>query len=114
MAKYRNDNAPQQNPRREPWKKPSEGLVRLAILLGVVVLIVIAGMNLYETRRERMELNDRMAQLVTAINTKPATPAPTRAPGPDPAKVYTVRTEGSPSLGSRGAPITIVEFSDFQ
>jgi hypothetical protein len=108
MAKHRNDNAPSQ------WKKPSEELVRLAILVGVVVLIAIAGMNLYETRHQRSELNDRMAQLVTAIKTKPASPAAPRPEGPDPDKIYTVKTEGAPSFGPNGAPIKIAEFSDFQ
>jgi protein-disulfide isomerase len=111
MAKYRTNNAPERDSSTEVSKKTSER-VRIGILVGVAALIVIAGMNLYETRRQRTELNDRMAQLVAAINTKPSTPAPSR--GPDPAKVYTVRTDGSPSLGSKGAPITIVEFSDFQ
>jgi len=98
-----------------PWKKPSDGLVRLAILVGVAVLIAIAGMNLWETRNQRRELNDRMAELVTAINTKPASPAATpRTTGPDPDKVYTVKTEGAPSIGTKGAPIMIAEFSDFQ
>jgi hypothetical protein len=114
MAKYRNDSPQSQNARGVPWKKPSDALVRLAILVGVAALIVIAGMNLLETRRQRRELNDRMAQLVTAINTKPASPAAPRPTGPDPDKVYTVKTEGTPSFGPRGAPITIAEFSDFQ
>jgi hypothetical protein len=70
-------------------------------------------MNLYETRRQRTELNDRMAQLVTAVSTKPAAPAP-RPTGPDPEKVYTVKTEGAPFKGPSGAPITIAEFSEFQ
>jgi hypothetical protein len=109
MAKKRNDNAPSQ------WKKPSEELVRLAILVGVAALIAIAGMNLYETRRQRSELNERMTQLVTAINTKPASPAAAPRPtGPDPDKVYMVKTEGAPSFGPNGAPIKIAEFSDFQ
>ena len=34
--------------------------------------------------------------------------------GPDPAKVYTVRTDGAPAKGRLGAPIVIAEFSDFQ
>jgi hypothetical protein len=34
--------------------------------------------------------------------------------GPDPNKVYTVKTEGSPFKGPKNAPVTIAEFSDFQ
>ena len=113
MAKYRIDNGPEQEP-------PSEGSssgVRLAILIAVVALIVITGMNLYEIRRRRTELNDQLGQLAAALNTRPANPANPAAPdptGPDPKKVYTVKTEGAPSLGPKTAPIKIAEFSDFQ
>jgi hypothetical protein len=110
VAKHKNEP---QYPRRGLWK-PSDELVRLALLVGVVLLIVIAGMNLLETRRQGTELNDRMAQLLTAINTKPATPTATPRTGPDPDKVYTVKIEGAPSFGPKGAPITIAEFSEFQ
>ena len=34
--------------------------------------------------------------------------------GPDPDKVYPVKTGGAPSKGRTGAPIVIAEFSDFQ
>jgi hypothetical protein len=54
-----------------------------------------------------------MAQLASSINTKPAAPAP-RPTGPDPDKVYTVKTEGAPFVGPGDAPITIAEFSEFQ
>jgi hypothetical protein len=91
--------------------------IGIGILIGVVALIAIAGMNLYETRQQRLELNDRMAQLATAINARPAAPnpaQPARPSGPDPAKVYTLKTEGAPIEGSKSAPIQIVEVSDFQ
>jgi hypothetical protein len=114
MAKDRSDNAPQPEPRRQLLKKPSDGLIRLAILVGVAALVVLTGMNVYQTRQQRAELNDRMAQLVTALNTKPAAAPPQRPTGPDPDKVYTVKTEGAPFKGPSGAPITIAEFSEFQ
>lgn len=113
MAKYRPENAPEPEPRKQPVKKSYDGLMRVAILVGVAALVVIGGMNLYETRRQRTEFNDRMAQLVTAVGTKPAAPAP-RPTGPDPEKVYVVKTEGAPFKGPSGAPITIAEFSEFQ
>jgi protein-disulfide isomerase len=42
--------------------------------------------------------------------------APAAAPrrGPDPNKVYTVKTAGAPIKGPAEAKITLVEFSDFQ
>ena len=114
MAKNRPDNAAQPGPPRQPMKKSYDGLVRVGILVGVAALIVITGLNLYETRRQRTELNERMTQLATAINTKPAAAPPQRPSGPDPEKVYTVKLDGAPFKGPSGAPITIAEFSEFQ
>src|SRR5262245_44378634 len=91
--------------------------IPLGILVGVVVLIVIAGANLYETHQQRTEMNDRTTQLATAINARPAAPnpaQPARPSGPDPDKVYTVKVEGAPIEGSKSAPVQIVEISDFQ
>jgi protein-disulfide isomerase len=38
--------------------------------------------------------------------------APAR--GPDPNRVYTLKTAGAPFKGPESAPVTIAEFSDFQ
>lgn len=90
--------------------------IPLGIIIGVAVLVALTGLNVYETRQQRIEMNDRMTQLATAINSRPAAnpAAPARPSGPDPDRVYTVKTEGAPFEGSRSAPIQIVEISDFQ
>ena len=94
--------------------------ISVATLVGLVVLITIAALNLYETRRQRNEFTDRMTQVLNAVNMRvtanPANPTnpPPRPPGPDPDKVYTVKTQGAPTRGPQAAPIKIAEFSDFQ
>ena len=45
---------------------------------------------------------------------KVAAAEPKRRRGPDPNKVYTVATAGSPTKGPANAKVTLVEFSDFQ
>ena len=108
------DSTPEHEPRTQGPRKPDR--VWVIILAGVIVLIAIAALNLYETVRQRSEFTDRMTQVLNAVNTRP-TPNPTnspRPPGPDPDKVYTVQTQGAPARGPNGAPIRIAEFSDFQ
>jgi hypothetical protein len=115
MAKQKHDNYPTPAPdpdRQQPVRKSSDGLIRVGILVGIGLLVVINAMNLYETRRQRIELNERIAQLGTSVNPKPA--APPRPTGPDPNKLHTVKTDGAPFLGPSNAPVTIAEFSEFQ
>jgi protein-disulfide isomerase len=83
--------------------------IPLAILIGMVILIALTALNVYETRRQRIEFNDRIVQL-GSLMIRP----PTRPSGPDPDKIYTVKTESAPIEGSRSAPVQIVEISDFQ
>jgi hypothetical protein len=107
---------------QEPPSKvrPAPDRIAIAILFGLVVLITISALNLYETHRQRNEFTDRMTQVLNAVNARltanPANPnnPPPRPPGPDPDKVYTVRTQGAAARGPNGAPIKIAEFSDFQ
>ena len=114
MAKYKNQNDIKSDSPGPSVKNGSNRSIGLAILVGVAALVVLAGLNLYETRKQRTELSGQMSQMLTALNTRPAAPQPQRPSGPDPDKVYTVKTEGAPFEGPQNAPITIAEFSDFQ
>ncbi len=96
-----------------PW------LVRIATLVGLGVLIWMNAAALREAKDGRRELGDRLGrlegqvgQLATKVDSAARAAQPSR--GPDPNRVYTVRTEGSPAEGPATAPIVIAEFSDFQ
>jgi hypothetical protein len=92
------------------------GLMAGGTLAGVVVLILLGYMNWQETRAVQKSLDDRLDKVETRLadlaRARPAA-APARE-GPDPDRVYSVKTDGAPIKGPAGAPITIAELSDFQ
>ncbi len=97
----------------------SSWLVRIATLAGLGVLIFMSASALREAREGRRETGDRLARIegqVGQLSAKVDAAARASAPqrGPDPNRVYNVRTEGSPAEGPATAPIVIAEFSDFQ
>ena len=90
------------------------GLMAGATLLGVVMLMLLGFMNWQETRDVRRSLDDRLDKMEARLgeNSRPAPAAARR--GPDPERVYSIKTDGAPMKGPAAAPVTIAEISDFQ
>ena len=120
MAKRNRETSPERVPYAPPPGRGSEGTQRFAMQAGIAILLVLGGMSWSEMRGIRKEMGDKLAQLdakVAQLQTKvdaaaKSSPPPQR--GPDPNKVYSVKTEGAPAIGSPSAPVIIAEFSDFQ
>lgn len=119
MSKHNRDQGQGRGPAMEQPPLLGPGGMRFVTLLGVAVVAFITAVNWNETRRLQLSLNERLNQIdnrLTQMSGKLDSQARAAAPrqGPDPNKVYTVRTEGSPFTGPKSAPVTIAEFSDFQ
>ena len=87
-----------------------------------MVLLMVSFSNWREISRIQTSLDNRLgqinnqiAQVASKVGSGAARPAaqPSRR-GPDPQRVYQIKTAGAPAKGAASAPITIAEFSDFQ
>lgn len=96
------------------------GWVGLATLVGMVAVLGLSFASWRQLDRfnesldGRLEkIESRIGQLASKVDKLPAQAQPRRR-GPDPNKVYKVKTAGAPAKGPSNAPVTIAEFSDFQ
>ena len=91
-------------------------LIVAATLLGLSILggaYILVG-SVDRATEGIVALGSALAK-APAAQAQAAAPSPPPRRGPDPAKAYTVNTKGSPARGgSVNAPVTLVEFSDFQ
>ncbi len=92
----------------------------VATLVGVLAVLGFSFASWQKIDRIDQGLDDRfkkietrISQLATKVDKLPAQ-AQQRRRGPDPNKVYRVKTAGAPSKGPANAAVTIAEFSDFQ
>src|SRR5438128_906267 len=107
-----------------PMQRVSAGSSRwvgLAFIGGLAILIVCGYLTLLEMRgihgvldARLDQIDTRLAQLSTKIEQAGTRAATVERSGPDPNRVYAIKTDGAPSKGAVAAPITIAEFSHFQ
>jgi hypothetical protein len=120
MAKRgRNDDRLTERPNPPPSPRRGAEPLGLATLGGVVILLMISFSNWRVIDRiqgsldsKLGEIERRIAQVSDKVDKVPAAQPARR--GPDPNRVYQVKTAGAPAKGPADAPVTIAEFSDFQ
>ena len=95
----------------------SRSIYAAAVIAGVVALPARASelSEIKETQKQILERLDAQDKMLKDIQTKiQALPAGGGRPQIDPNKVYEIALGDSPVRGPKNAPVTLLEFSDFQ
>lgn len=95
---------------------------RVFSLAAVLAFVGLAAGCGQADRNELQELREQQRQVLAKLNDLERkidqiarrAPQPQRRSGPDPERKYELPVAGSPIRGPENAPVTIVEFSDYQ
>ena len=101
-----------------PQRRSDLDPVALATLAAVIVILMLTFSTMRDLDRLERSLGERLAKLETQVSQVATRPSAVAAAppqqGPDPNRIYTVNMVGAPTKGRAEAPVTIVEFSEFQ
>ena len=92
----------------------------MVTLIGVGIAIAVGVVNWSQNRKLQTSLDERIGQVqstVGLLSTKieqSARAAGQRPSPPDPNRIYPITIGNSAIKGPKNAPVTLVEFSDYQ
>src|SRR2546426_493920 len=116
----RDPRDPRGSDRPAPASSLPPGALGIVTVIGVAALVLVNLKLLSDTHKLQTTL-DELGRGVGSVSTKvdnyaakAAQAAQPPRQGPDPNKVYQVKTQGAPAEGPESAPVVIAEFSDFQ
>ena len=122
MSKRNRDTGRREGPGQEPPAGAPAGALQVTALVGLGVLLVLSFLTWNEAHKLGTGLDTRLGQLQGTLSQLSAkidqaalrTQQAQQPQGPDPRKIYAIKTGGAPVEGPDSAAVTIAEFSDFQ
>jgi len=85
----------------------------LVAIVGIVAIAAFFGGYSIGSFDDSSLSNEQLKEILSEIKTAP-TPQPIQTPQPSAPQLFTVSFDGEPVKGNPNAPVTVVEFSDFQ